>query len=151
MALELGEVIVEREFESKDSEGNTEKIKLRLGKPYFDATSTHVSKWRCPFQLVGIGQDEKIKDFAGIDGLDAMFNTLIVAEEHIQSFGRRHNKKITWLGGEELGLHPPTLSELQNQAKNLSQDENSPFKKAFDEFFHKFSPMTPPPESKESE
>jgi hypothetical protein len=159
--IELGDTILEREFEATDADGNQSIIKLRLGIPYLKSDSTSSLKWRCPYQITGKGF-EKVKLALGMDAIDAMLMSIQLADVWMKSYQR--DMKITWMGEEWLGLIFPPLKErtdqdkipmLDNAASTQafnevfpSEDENSPFKKVFDEFFRNFngnrsSPQTP--------
>ena len=50
---QLGAVILEREFEAHDTDGNLKLVKLLIGKPQPDKEPTYA--WYCPFQILGVG------------------------------------------------------------------------------------------------
>ena len=134
MSFELGDTTVNRIFESVDSNGNSVAIELRLGKPYMVSESNSSLKWRCPYQIIGIGM-ENVKEGQGIDAIDAMLVSLRFAEAHLKSYGRTQGKKITWLGEEDLGFYHSAQVELQDEDSGVLETGDSPFKKVFDEFF----------------
>jgi hypothetical protein len=130
MTNELGDTMMERDFQSLDSEGNSGTIKLRIGKPYFDPEASTSLTWRCPYQIIGIGS-EKIKAAPGFDAINALQVCLQMAEAYLESY--RH-MEITWQDEDDLGLHLPHF-ELPDQDESQLETEDSPFQKAFDAFF----------------
>jgi Domain of unknown function (DUF6968) len=129
MTYELGDIILERDFELLDAKGNSGTVKLFIGKPY----QVTESEWRCPYQIAGI-TSETVRAAPGRDSIDAVLTSLQIAEVFLKSY---RDKKITWQGDEELCLHFPSLEEISEPDK-LTSDDNSPFKKVFDEFFRNF-------------
>lgn len=137
MTQELGDVIAERDFEVWDADGNAKPIKVLIGKPYRDQNATSILEWKCPFQIVGIGL-ERVKTMQGIDGLDAILNALRIAEVCLKSYIRGDLKKVTWLGDEEWFLYPPSEAERGDATRTSIEDDDNPFRRAFDEFFKNF-------------
>ncbi|MBA3868985.1 MAG: hypothetical protein H0X30_07515 [Anaerolineae bacterium] len=139
---EMGDTILEREFDSTDTDGNKSIIKLRLGIPYQISDSTSSLKWRCAYQIIGKGS-EKIKLAQGMDAIDAMLMCIQLADIFMKMYQK--DTKITWLDDDWLGLIFPPVSELtEEERKATSEDENSPFKQLFDEFFRNFKGRTAP-------
>jgi hypothetical protein len=136
MTVELGEITLERQFEFVDRHGDSGIITLRLGKPTIQSDSDSSLKWRCPFQIVGLGP-EKLKEAPGMDAVDAVLNSLRLAEVLLTSYGQSYNTKITWHGEVDLGLSllPVASSE---QDRNPPKGNDDPFKKVFDDFFRNF-------------
>jgi Domain of unknown function (DUF6968) len=130
MTYELGEIILERDFEMLDAKGNSGNIKLLIGKPYKIAES----EWCCPYQITGI-TSETVRAAPGRDAIEAMLTSLQIAEAWLKSY---RNKKITWEGSEDFLLHLPPLEAIREGDNGTSDDDNSPFKKVFDEFFRDF-------------
>lgn len=122
---------MERVFDSVDSDGVPGTITLRVGSPYFVAESNSEMKWRCPYQILGIGSDT-FKEAPGIDAIDALITSLRLAEIRLKSDSHSYNVKITWLNEEYLGLPIQPLSEFDDAGFD------SPIKKAFDVFFEDF-------------
>ena len=134
MEQEISESILERIFESVDVDGNVKTIKLRFGKPYSISETDQSLKWRCPFQIIGIGS-EKIQHGRGIDSVDALLISLKTAEILIASYRTSHKRTITWLNEENLGLTTINVPESDEQTNYQTIDEGSVYKKALDEFF----------------
>ncbi len=135
MTSELGDTIFERELDWVDAEGNKKTIKLKIGMPYEVADTDGDLKWRCAYQIVGRGL-ETVKLARGMDAIDAMLTAIQLAYIFLKSYQK---DQITWLGDEELGLRLRSMKELnQDSERYRSEDENSPFKKAFDDFFKNF-------------
>ena len=131
MPAELGDIFLEREFESVDPNGNPGVIKLRIGKPYRLVDTDDFANWRCPYQLIGIGS-EKIREARGIDAIDAMLTSLQLADVWLKSYSRL---KITWFDRSEylgLTLLPPV--ELTDEEK-AKIDPHNAFEDIFEEFF----------------
>lgn len=93
-ATELGDTILEREFEATDAEGNKSIIKLRLGIPYKQADELRDPKWRCNYQITGIGL-ENVYFARGIDAIDALIACLQLGDIFIRSYQSR--RSITFL------------------------------------------------------
>ena len=134
MKPDLSEPISKRIFESTDVDGKIEPIHLILGKPYEIPESGKVLKWRCLFQIVGIGSDRVQAGPGGMDSLDALLVALSLAGEIIRSYGVAQHKKITWLNEEHLGLVPINVSE---QSDNMIEQKDG-FDQIFDTFFQRF-------------
>ena len=134
MADELGDIILERTFESRDAKGNTGTIKLRVGIPYMISDATNDIKWRCNFQILGIGS-EKIKVMRGMDAIDALLMSLRIAEAYLKSYSKI---KITWLSEEDLGLSFTPPDEAQ------TEDDDSPFQEILDDLFRQFRSKNTP-------
>lgn len=100
--LELGEVILEREFEALKSDGRSSRVLVKIAKPTFNPKDD----WECRFQIIGIG-NEKIRHTAGVDSLHALLFTIGMIEELIHYWERVEKTKITWLGMDDLGLKTP--------------------------------------------
>jgi hypothetical protein len=132
MNNKLGSVTFERIFESQDEEGNLGSITLRIGTPFLIEASNSRRRWRCPFQLIGIGR-ENVTNAPGIDALDAMLVSLRIAEAFLKSYSRA---KITWLGEEELGLSFPPVAEGSDQ--DIFEENGFPFDQMFEDFFRNF-------------
>jgi hypothetical protein len=132
------DVILERVFEAVDVNGVAQEIKLQQGEPYVISEPNNGLTWRCPFQIVGIGS-EKIHEAPGIDSLDALLVSLRIAEDHITSYAKRSQKRITWLNKDDLGLY--TLRVPKNEEQTQSGfDAEDVFKGAFDDFFQNGKP-----------
>ncbi len=141
---ELGDTILEREFQAVDADGNQSIIKLRVGLPYLSDDTTEIEWWRCDYQITGIGS-EKVRCAHGIDALDALLMCIRLADVFMRNYQK--TKTITWLGEEDLGLIPPPAEELtEEERKTMWQDEENPFKQVFDEFFRNFRANRKPPQ-----
>jgi hypothetical protein len=134
MISEINDVILERSFELLDKDDVSSVIKLRISKPTLMSDPEHSLKWRCHYQILGIGS-EKIKSAPGVDAIDAILISLRIAEALLQSYSRVYKKKITWLGEEDLGLYTSSQVEIEETNKKLFDTDDSSFKKTFDEFF----------------
>ncbi|GEM_PF-1865760 len=129
----IQDVIIERVFEAIDANGIAEEIKLILGRPYIVSESSSNLICRGPFQIVGIGS-EKIHEAPGIDLLDALFNSLRLAEALLDSYSKHNKKRITWLNEDDLGLSTLPLPQDSDQIQSTFDAEDI-FKTAFDKFF----------------
>lgn len=87
------EAIAYREFEV---DGRTPAV-LRIGRPEEHAEGD----WVCAVQITGLGDDE-VCEAAGVDSLQALAMALQMAQVRLKSHRRTH--RITWLGGDDLGL-----------------------------------------------
>ncbi|MEZ4667643.1 MAG: hypothetical protein R3E39_06970 [Anaerolineae bacterium] len=127
----LGDIVFERQFEFADANGKCGIIHLRIGIPRIDSETNSEVKWRCPYQLVGIGSNE-VRTARRMDAIDAIQMSLQMAQVWLKSYSEL---TITWLGERHLGLSIPELSPNSNLDMS---NPDSPFKKVFDEFFSKF-------------
>jgi uncharacterized protein DUF6968 len=93
------EVFAEREFHSHNTAGEETQVILRIGKPQIKAHGV----WYCPVQIIGIG-DEKIEAIAGADSLQALLLGLQLGPTLLRYFAKSEQKKITWLGQDDLGF-----------------------------------------------
>jgi hypothetical protein len=66
--------IAERELARRDVAGG--HLMVRLGIPEPDPKSLHGRDWRCPFEIVGLG-DDSIQYGHGVDSFNALQNALI--------------------------------------------------------------------------
>ncbi|MBI1281072.1 MAG: hypothetical protein GC179_23300 [Anaerolineaceae bacterium] len=98
---QLGEVVLEREFETTDSDGNIGLVKLLIGKAYRDTEPPF--PWCSPFQIIGVG-DEKVRGVWGFDSIQALTDSLPVIKAYLRVFAKDQQKTITWLGMDDLGL-----------------------------------------------
>lgn len=89
------DVFLEREFEVDGIEG---AAKLRIGKPQPKDQRT----WYCKFQVIGIG-DEKVRKVYGVDSVQALLGAIQAVKGLLEGYEKR-DYKITWLGGNDLGL-----------------------------------------------
>lgn len=128
MKYELGEVILEREFETHDADGNVGQVKLRVGKPEL-LPETDGELWYCPHQIIGIGR-EKVDSGRGVDSVQALWSSLQLAHIILDYYGRAYHKKITWLGDEHLGL--PELEVSGEEHEGFAG-----FEEVFEEFFRR--------------
>jgi hypothetical protein len=103
---QLGEVILERDFQTRDADGNTSAVKLRIGKPHFEEA---MRGWNCVRQIIGLG-DEKVRPGYGVDSIQALLETLKMAEAELRVMAKHEHKQITWLGGDDLGMIPDRSS-----------------------------------------
>jgi hypothetical protein len=150
--IELGDTILEREFESVDADGNLAIITFRLGIPYQQTETLKDAKWRCNYQITGIGL-EKVYFGRGIDAIDALTTCLQLGDIFIRSYqGRR---KITFFGQEDLHLVPCPVEGLSEEEleelKSIRHDPSDPFKAILDKFFGNFKPEQKPPSSDQAE
>lgn len=132
---------MERVFDSVDANGVAGTVKLRVGLPYFIAESTSEMKWRCPYQILGIGSDT-VKEAPGIDAIDALITSLRLAEIRLKSDSHSYAVKITWLNEEYLGFPTIHSSPTEDEDNSVIKSEDNPLKKAFDEFFRDFENNT---------
>jgi hypothetical protein len=129
----LGDTILEREFESEDADGNVTFIAFRLGIPYKLQDAQGVTRWRCAYQITGIGT-ETVHFAMGVDAIDAILICLRLADNTMKTYQK--DTKITWLGKDNLGLIFSPVEQLgEKEYKPIREDENSPFREIFDEFF----------------
>lgn len=139
----LGDTVLEREFESVDADGNKSTITFRLGIPFKLKDAIGIAQWRCNYQITGVGL-ENVHFAMGVDAIDALTTCLQLGDILIRSNQKR--RKITFFGQEDLHLVPCPVKELsEEERKAMREDENSPFKKVFDEFFRNFNPEQKPP------
>lgn len=105
MDHELGEIIFEREFESRDADGNVSPVKMLIGKPQLDTGIKNPNPivWYCPYQMVGTGRN-RVFVTRGQDPLEALLTTLKMAHADLDSFAKSRHQKLTWLGEDYLGL-----------------------------------------------
>jgi hypothetical protein len=94
MTGELAEVFLQREYEVDGGEAGAV---LRIGKP----AEHPEGDWYCPFQISGLG-DETVYEACGVDSLQALSMCLQMARAQLESY--RRSARITWLGGDDLGL-----------------------------------------------
>jgi hypothetical protein len=134
MKRDIVEVILERVFESTDTNGLSQKITLQFGKPYAVSEPTSSLLWRCPFQLIGIGSD-RVHEGQGRDSLDAFLVSLRIAEAFLESYGKRFNTKITWFDEEDSGLSPIILTDSEGETSKATGVSEEDFKQVFDAFF----------------
>jgi len=135
---ELGDTILEREFEAVDADGNQSIITFRIGTPFKDSALTGVAKWRCAYQITGIGL-EKVHFAMGVDAIDALMTCIQLGEIVIRSYQK--SRTITFWGEENLRLIPLSVEELsEERQKEIQQDADNPFKKIYDEFFRNAFP-----------
>jgi len=134
MIDELGDITLERTFESHDSSGKLGTVTLRIGIPYLFTESKTERKWRCPYQIIGIGP-EKIKIAPGMDAIDALQLCLLFAETFLKEYARLDHVNLTWLGEEWLGLSPVEIPDLDDS--NFESDDST-FREVFEEFFRNF-------------
>lgn len=128
MQHELGEVMLERDFETHDADGNVGQVKLRVGRPQLIPTGDR-EFWYCPHQIIG-GASEHVRALRGMDALDALLMTLKLAHFELGSYARDSHKKITWLGDKHLGLPELEVSDEEHEGF-------AGFEEAFEEFFRK--------------
>lgn len=133
MRDETDEILFERDFEAHDNDGHVEQVKLRVWKPRLKPETTSELKWYCPYQITGAGIEINHK-MSGIDGLHALLNSLKVAHIRLKDNARDHNKKITWLGEEHLGL--PENDVSGGEHKNYKGFAG--FEETFEAFFRDY-------------
>jgi hypothetical protein len=85
---ELGDTILEREFDSTDANSNKSIITFRLGVPFKPQEVTDLAQWRCNYQIIGIGL-EKVHFAIGIDAIDALTTCLQLGDIFIRSYQER--------------------------------------------------------------
>lgn len=95
---DLGDVVAQRELEV---DGGAGRAVVRVGRPAPDPREG--GDWRCPFQIVGLG-DEAVHEAFGIDGVQALQLCFQMIDIHLAS--ERRGRKLTWLGGQDLGFFP---------------------------------------------
>lgn len=96
------DIYFQREFESHDNTGNIARARLIVYKPQ----AKEVNRWQCDVQIIGIGH-EQIRTVSGLDKLDSVIHGLRMAHTLLLYFAKQENKKLTWLGMDDLGLIPP--------------------------------------------
>jgi hypothetical protein len=134
MKYQLGEVILERDFETRDNDGHVGQAKLRIGKPLLQPETSSSLHWYCPYQIVGVGS-ESVHGMSGIDALDALLTTLKVANALLKDYAHMDGKKITWLGEDHLGLPEIEASDAESDGEHESF---AGFEEIFEEFFGNF-------------
>ena len=147
---ELGDTILEREFDAIDTEGNKSIITFRLGIPYQQTETLNDAKWRCNYQITGIGL-EKVYFGRGIDAIDALTTCLQLGDIFIRSYQNR--RTITFFGKEDLHLVPCSVEgyseEELEELKSIPHDPNDPFKAILDRFYRN-AKRKPPQKSDET-
>ncbi len=134
MKYELGEILFERVFESRDADGNIAEIRLQVSKPRLDSERARVSNeavWLCTHLIAGIG-DEPIFPAWGEDALEALMISLETAQSVIEHHAYKENKIITWLGHEDLRL--PKMKPFEAESERYTRG----FEAIFNEFFRQF-------------
>jgi hypothetical protein len=131
MKHDLSEIMLEREFEAHDADGNVGRVILRVGKPQLKAKTNSQLRWYCPHQIVGIGS-EGVHAIPGMDAMDALLTSLRLAHNFLKHYAHTEDKKITWLGEEHLGL--PEL-EVSDEGAEKDDKLSTIFENAFNEFF----------------
>lgn len=134
MGYQLGEVILERDFETRDANGQVGQAKLRIGKPLLQPETSGSLQWYCPYQIVGVGS-ESVHAMPGIDVLDALLLSLKVANALLKDYAHMDGKTITWLGEADLGLPEIEASDDESDRK---QEGFAGFEEVFEEFFRNF-------------
>jgi hypothetical protein len=142
MNTELGDVILERDFEAWDADGNRRPVKLRIGRPFQVTDSNGQIMWRCPFQVLGVGR-ERIEKAPGFDSVDATLNALLMVEHNFRSYIPRYAQRITWREMDDWNFFPPVVEISDEDFAQFLDDEDNPFRQAFDEFFKNFKPDNP--------
>jgi hypothetical protein len=94
MSRDLGEVFLEREY---DVDGREGAAVLRIGRP----AEHPEGDWYCPFQISGL-RDETVYEACGVDSLQALSMCLQMARAQLET--QRWSARITWLGGDDLGI-----------------------------------------------
>lgn len=111
-------VIAEREFEYQAPGAESpQTIVVRLGRPEPDGND-----WRVPFELRGPGPDE-VRSAAmwGVDSMQALVLALGIIRTELGIYARRG--RLTWLGGDELGLPSPPPLPADAPSGNENDDE----------------------------
>ena len=136
MTNELADPMMERDFESLDGDGNSGAVKFVIGKPYLKPNANTNHQWRCPIQIIGIGEGRIWQAPGGRDSIEAVHIGLLMAKSLLEHESSRYNTKITWQGDEELALYwlPPGEQLSDQDASEIREG----FQKAFDDFFLQF-------------
>jgi hypothetical protein len=131
----MQDIILERTFETINSNGQVKTLSLQFGRPYILTESKSSLMWRCPFRISGIGS-ERIQHGQGMDSLDALLVSLKLAELALTDYERNYNRKITWLQESHLGLSTIEFSNLSDA--DIQYRQHNIFEKAFEAFFKDF-------------
>lgn len=104
--MEISDPIAIRELEAETADGQVHPVVVRLGRPEPDPLPG--GDWRCPFQIVGIG-DGAVQFSFGIDAVQALQLAFVIMGA--QLFGANgQRQRITWFGGPDLGFPEPPES-----------------------------------------
>ncbi len=137
MAYELGEVLFQRVYESRNAEGVSGVVTLYIGRPQPDASKTGDSGeplWLCPHLITGI-DDERVFPAWGEDALEALLICLQTAASILEHFGSTNGNTITWKGRENLRL--PVMNFSGDE--DVSPNQFRGFEEAFEAFFREMS------------
>jgi hypothetical protein len=95
----LGEIFLERSFESYSSEDIKGVVTLCFGKP----VCLSPNRWYCPYQVVGV-DDDKIAAGFGADALEALLTSIAMSKVLLRFYEKHRNMKIKWLNRDDFGL-----------------------------------------------
>jgi hypothetical protein len=102
----LGEVIAERDVILTRSNGATETLKVRIGKP---VRGDHPEEWRCPYQIEGLGRVRTVA-MSGVDSVQALLLTIQVILPELDHIAKRENGTCSWLEDPKSGFPDYRLS-----------------------------------------
>jgi hypothetical protein len=99
--FELGEVVAQRELEAISDDGSSKLVHISIGRPAEDPNPG--GDWYCSYSIVGLG-DDQLSHAYGADSLQALMLCLQKLKVDVQFSARRERVRLTWAGGEDIGL-----------------------------------------------
>ena len=109
----LGEVIGEREVLFTRSNGTTETLKVRIGKPIMGDSPL---EWRCPYQIEGLGRVRTVA-MSGVDSVQALLLTMQVILPELDHIAKHENGTCSWLEDPNSGFPDYRLSPSYKEPK----------------------------------
>jgi len=102
----LGEVIAERDVIFARTDGTTEVVTVRIGKPVVGKST---DEWRCPYQIEGLGRVKTVA-MSGVDSVQALLLTLQVILPELDHISQREGGTFSWLEDTNSGFPDYRLS-----------------------------------------
>ena len=106
MTATLGEQIAERPVTFRRSDGSTESVTVRVGRPIPGECS---GEWTCPYEIAGFGRS-KLMAMSGVDSMQALLLSLQVILAELENIAKREGAKFEWLGVDGAGFPDYRLS-----------------------------------------
>lgn len=103
----IDDPIAVRGLEARAADGSVRPVLVRFGRPEPDPLTG--GDWRCPFQIVGIG-DDGVQFAFGVDAVHALQLAFMMVGAMLSS-AQGPRQRITWLDMTDLGFPRPESPE----------------------------------------
>ena len=106
IADSLQEVVAEREVTFTRSDGSSEVVTVRIGKP---VQGESPDEWKCAYQLAGFGRVQS-GHMMGVDSVQSLLLTLQTILPELDHVAKREGAAFSWLEIPDAGFPDYRLS-----------------------------------------